>query len=423
MRASQARPARGGFGGRCTAAGSRLWLFRLLIVTIGPLLVLGVIEAALRGAGFGHPTSFFVPRELGGKAVLVENGGFGLRFFPPALARNPSPVMMEARKPPGVFRIFLFGESAAMGDPRPAFGVGRYLEALLRDRFPDLRFEVVCVAMTAINSHAILPIARECAGYQGDLWILYLGNNEFLGPFGGSTVFGARAPRGLWVRSYLALQRTRMGQWLVRWTRGWSGGQAGPANWGGMKMFMDHQVPPRDPCKERIYANFRDNLEDIIRAGRSAGVPLILSSMACNLKDCAPFASLHAPTLDRSSLGRWEEYYQAGVTNADHGDLGGAIRNLEAATKVSPDYAEVHFRLGECYLAATNLEAARRSFVQSRDLDSLPFRADSRINGIIIKRLAGFPERALPFWTPRRPWPHRTSNPSWAPNRSMSTSI
>ena len=50
-----------------------------------------------------------------------------------------------------------------MGDPEPAFGAGRYLEALLRERFPARKFEVVNVAITAINSHVIRAIARDCA--------------------------------------------------------------------------------------------------------------------------------------------------------------------------------------------------------------------------------------------------------------------
>jgi tetratricopeptide (TPR) repeat protein len=367
------------------------------MTTVWPLLVLALLEAVLRGAGFGHPTSFFVRKQLGGKAVLVENSWFGLRFFPPALARSPHPVVMEADKPAGLYRIFLFGESAAMGDPRPAFGVGRYLETLLRERFPALKVEVVCVAITAINSHAILPIARECAGCQGDLWVVYMGNNEFVGPFGGTTVFGAQAPPNAWVRSYLALQRTRLGQWLVALARKSSGGQTTPANWGGMKMFLDHQLPPGDPRKERVYANFRQNLADIIQAGRRAGVPIILASVGCNLKDCAPFGSLHAPTLNRSTLGEWEGLSQASLTNAEAGAMPESIRKLEEAARLSPNYAETYFRLGQSFLAVTNLDAARRSFCQARDLDTLPFRADSEINRLIAEAARRFSGQGVIF--------------------------
>jgi len=86
-------------------------------------------------------------------------------------------------------RTAVFGESAALGDPAPSYGAGRYLQAMLSEQFPDEKFEVVNVSITAINSHAILPIARECARQQGDFWIIYMGKNEMVGPFGAASVF------------------------------------------------------------------------------------------------------------------------------------------------------------------------------------------------------------------------------------------
>ena len=123
-----------------------------------------MLELGLRLFGCGYPTSFFLPTKIGGRAFQVTNDKFGFRFFPPALARTPLPLRMPVEKATNSYRIFLFGESAAQGDPDPSFGAGRYLEVLLRDRYPGIEFEVVCAAMTAINSHAVLPIARECAG-------------------------------------------------------------------------------------------------------------------------------------------------------------------------------------------------------------------------------------------------------------------
>ncbi|HXP59698.1 MAG TPA: hypothetical protein VN829_04355, partial [Dongiaceae bacterium] len=74
------------------------WLFRVLAAGL-VLLPLVLLELGLRAGGFGHPTSFFLPREIGGKAVLVENTWFGLSFFPPAQARSPSPLVMQTPKP------------------------------------------------------------------------------------------------------------------------------------------------------------------------------------------------------------------------------------------------------------------------------------------------------------------------------------
>src|SRR6266403_1299916 len=116
-----------------------------------PLVLLGALELSRRVAGFGYPTSFFLRTKINNEDFYVTNDRFGFRFFPPAIARTPFALRMAAHKPARTYRIFLFGESAAQGDPDPTFGVGRYLEALLRARFPEAHFEVVCAAMTAIN--------------------------------------------------------------------------------------------------------------------------------------------------------------------------------------------------------------------------------------------------------------------------------
>src|ERR1700733_1422910 len=131
-----------------------------------PLLMLAVLEAALRLASYGYATGLFEKVRLDGRDWLLNNEKFSLRFFPPELSRWPSPLMMEAAKPAGTCRIFIFCESAAQGDPEPSFGAGRYLEVLLRERYPGVNFEVVNTAITAINSHVIGPIARECAHDQ-----------------------------------------------------------------------------------------------------------------------------------------------------------------------------------------------------------------------------------------------------------------
>jgi tetratricopeptide (TPR) repeat protein len=363
------------------------WLFRLLAAGL-VLLPLVLLELGLRAGSFGHPASFFLPREIGGKAVLVENPWFGLSFFPPAQVRSPSPLVVQNPKPNGVCRIFLFGESAAMGDPRPAYGMGRCLEALLRARFPEQQFEVVCVGTTAINSHGLLPIARECARYEGDLWIIYTGHNEFVGPFGANTVFGPAAPPNWAVRLYLALQRTRTGQLLMALARRLNHSANSPTVWGGMRVFLDQQVSPADPRKERIYASFRRNMEDIMRVARRWRVPVVLCGVASNLKDCAPFASVHAPALEGPRQAEWERRFQTGLTNLERGDFTQALEQYRAAAQLSPLYAEGHFRLGQSLLEMTNADAAAESFRRARDSDSLLFRADTAINRI-IREVAG----------------------------------
>lgn len=202
-------------------------VFRIGLLLL-PFLLAGAMELGLRLAGWGYPTSFFLAIQQAGQRVLVENPQFGWRFFPSSLARAPLPLSLTAAKPAGVCRIFVFGESAAMGDPEPAYGFARQLEQLLQARHPEKKVEVVNVAMTAINSHVIREIARDCAPLGADAWVIYAGNNEVVGPFGAGTVFGAQAPR--------ALASTR--RWpsdargWANWPNGASGDRRHQSGWG-----------------------------------------------------------------------------------------------------------------------------------------------------------------------------------------------
>lgn len=356
------------------------WLFRLTALAM-PLVLVVMAEVVTRWRGIGHSTDFFIRRSVSGRTVWSENADFGLRFFPKELARVPSPLVMPEPKPPGTYRVFLFGESAALGDPEPAFGMGRYLRVLLEDRFPGSRFEVIPVAMTAINSHALLPIARECVHRDGDLWVVYMGNNEMVGPFGAGTVLGPQVPSLVWVRTSLALQRLHLVQGLMEWLKPKPSGSKA-TSWGGMKMFLDAQVPPFDPRKQAVYSAFQQNLADMLKAANGAGVPVVLCTIASNLKDCGPFASTHKPlSTAEEAATRADE--TAGREDYGAGRWSGALEHFQEAAKRDDQNAALAFEMGRCHLALTNRGAALEAFTRARDLDSLPFRADTTINEAI----------------------------------------
>lgn len=369
-------------------------MFRLVALAL-PLLLLAALELALRLGGYGYPTDFFKKATIAGQDYFVENDQFCLRFFPPSLARVASPVLMPAKKGPHTIRIFIFGESAALGDPQPNYGAGRCLETLLHARFPEEKFEVVNTAITAINSHVILPIARECSRHDGDVWIVYTGNNEMVGPFGAATVFGLKAPPLALVRLNLLLQETRVGQLLTAWVGKLRHGSVGPAEWQGMEMFRENKVSPNDPRKAIVYRNFNQNLEDILRAGRKSGATILLNTVAVNLKDCAPFGSLSATNLPPAQSATVEKLRQEAETDREKGDFSGAASRFEAAAKVFPQSADLQYRLGECLFQLTNAAAARQHFQLSVDADTLPFRADSRINDMIKTAGRKFASRNL----------------------------
>jgi tetratricopeptide (TPR) repeat protein len=365
----------------------RRWLLRGCALVLLPLVVLALAEGGLRLTGYGYRTGFFKPERIGLEDYLVNSETFPYRFFPPEVARFPGPIRMAAHKPPGTLRIFILGESAAMGDPEPAYGPARYLEALLRERFPGQNFEVVNVAFTAINSHVILPIARECARHEGDIWLVYMGHNEMVGPFGAATVFGAQAPSLGFVRLSLAVQKTRLGQLLVAMGRKLRSKSPNSGSWAGMQMFVGNRMPPGDKRKEVVYRSFEQNLEDIMHAGLGSGAKVILNTVAVNLKDCPPFASLASTNLTMADLVLFQRLYASGTLAQGKGQFTVAAGDFEQGANLNPQSPDLQFCWAECQLNQGNMAAAREHFQRACDYDALPFRADSRLNRL-IKRTA-----------------------------------
>ena len=360
----------------------RRWLTRLLVVILAPTLFLAIAEAGLRLFGYGYDTSYFIEGHEPG--TYLSNPSFGQRFFGKEISRHPIPTVLCSRKPENTYRIFVFGGSAAQGVPNFAFSFARILEAMLNDRCAPTRFEVINTGMTAINSHVVLPIAKDCAGFNGDFFVVYLGNNEVVGPYGAGTVFKGFNPSIATIRASIWLRSTRVGQLLADTIRAVGGKDpAREKTWRGMEMFLDNQVSADDPRLRSVYAHFRANLEGICGAARDAGAKVILSTVATNLKDCPPFASLHRAGLSPTEKARWQKLYEEGAVLERAGDYARAIDYYLAAAKIDAQFARVHFDLGRCYLAQKQFDRARQHFIRARDLDTLRFRADTRINQVI----------------------------------------
>jgi tetratricopeptide (TPR) repeat protein len=372
-------------------------LFRWVAALGLPLLFLILLEISLRLCGFGYPTSFFVPAQAGPPGTFAENPKFGWRFFPRRLARAPDPIRLSRSKPPGTCRIFVFGESAALGDPEQAYGFSRILLELLQARFPGTRFEVINVAMTAISSHVILRIAQDCVPFQGDIWIFYMGNNEVVGPFGAGSVFGAKVPPRFLIKTGLAIKRTRLGQLIDRWVQNVSAGSAETQHWEGMKMMLKEQVRATDPALQRVYDNFSHNLNDMLTIAEQAGIKSIVSSVSCNLKDCAPFASLNRMDLAANAKGEWQRLVDAGIGAQSRNEVDAALAKYRSAADIDKSSAALAFRTAQCYLAQGDGGNAREYYLRARDLDALRFRADTAINGIIRAVCARHADAAVRF--------------------------
>lgn len=351
----------------------------LILGLVVPAALLGLLEGSLRVLGYGYSTSFFIKNG----DFLESNARFGWRFFPRELNRSIGAIWMRQKKPSGVYRIFVLGGSAAQGVPEAAFGFSRVLEVMLGDQFPGVRFEIINTAMTAVNSHVVLQIARDCAEFDPDLFVVYMGNNEVVGPFGAGTILTGFSPNLSAIRASLWVKSTRIGQLVGSIAGALGGGGERPAEWRGMEMFMDSQVDPDAPRLATMYDHFRRNLQDICAAGRDGGAKVMLSTVGVNLRHCAPFASAHRAGMSPEQLAQWEAVYRQGVDRDQAGQHAQAVDHYLAAEKIDDRYADLHFRLARCYVAMGRPDEAERHFAQARQLDALRFRADESINNII----------------------------------------
>jgi hypothetical protein len=93
-----------------------------------PAVFLAAVELILILVGFGFPTAFFIPGKDPG--TLTPNNWF-VWFYHRTPPGSPHPCIVKIDKPADTVRVFVLGESAAMGTPDPAFGVSRILETML----------------------------------------------------------------------------------------------------------------------------------------------------------------------------------------------------------------------------------------------------------------------------------------------------
>jgi len=361
-------------------APAKIWFFRAFTALVIPALFFLALEGGLRLAGSGRPTGFFIPDDKPG--YLRTNPTYVSLFLPGSFDLRQLNYRIAEKKPAGTVRVVVLGESAVQGIPVPAFGFVPQLRTLLRARYPDKTIEVINTGVVAINSHVVYQIAREVARYDPDLFVVYLGNNEVVGPYGpGCTYLSDMKP--LWViRLSVWVRSTRTGQLVAATMEKLASLKKPPQEWGGMAMFVNNAVRGDDPRLEAVCRNFEANLRDIIRVATSAGAKTLVCTVVSNLKDCPPFLSVHRPDLSEADRAAWQRAYDQGKLAWKLDENEAARGHLEEAQRIDPQYADTPFMLGSLELRAGRIAEARKRFLEAQRWDALRFRPDPRLNAI-----------------------------------------
>jgi tetratricopeptide (TPR) repeat protein len=162
-----------------------------------------------------------------------------------------------------------------------------------------------------------------------------------------------------------------------------------------MSMFLEQQLAMDDPRRQVVHDHFSRNLDDILGVAENAGCPVVLSTVASNLRDCAPFASLHRKAMPPDRKAEFDVLFPVAITNESAGNIETAMAKYRRAMALDDSFAEVDFRLGQCLLRQNNIAEASKAFSKARNNDALPFRADSMINELIRQAAARHQDRKV----------------------------
>jgi len=355
-------------------------LFRSLLVVGGPLAALLALEGALRIAGFGRPTGLFISDDVPG--YYRTNPNFAAPFFPPRFDITPPNFRIARHKEPGHLRIFVLGESAARGTPEPGFGIASQMGVQLRAAYPGRQFEVYNLGIVAINSHVIYQIARQVGDLEPDLLVVYMGNNEVVGPYGPGSANLSLIPPLWMIRASVWIGGTRTGQLLQRLFGRFVQPAARTLDWHGMSTFQDRTVRGDDPRLAAVYRNYEANLRGIVGVASKAGIKTVLATVVANLRDCPPFSSLHRQGMTESELSAWKSAYAKGKELWELDQSDAAIRAIGGVLDIDPQYAEAHYIMGLLLERKGDTQAARMQYLEALHWDALRFRPDTPINAI-----------------------------------------
>ncbi|MFM1920307.1 MAG: hypothetical protein RLZZ303_1941 [Candidatus Hydrogenedentota bacterium] len=321
----------------------RLFLAALLYAAL-PLLLLTVLELGLRAAGVGSSTAWLLRRECDSAGVFTPNRAFYQQFsripIRDFLNWDELDFVLPAEKDSDTIRIFAFGESALFGE-RSAV---RMLEVMLADRFPERDFEVYNASCPGMNSHVLRRTAAEAAAFSPDCFVIYMGNNEAIGPYGASTAMPSLGP--LWsppvVQALIALNDLRLVQWATaRGNRPWASPtpEQLAASVPGM---VDH---------DRVNDLFQLNLTAMLETANDSGAASVVCTLSHNRSFGAPGLTPDSPA--------GTPLNQIAMSTAK--SMGAELANVDqalhdAAPGGTPDYEfftdNIHFRFEGNYVVA-----------------------------------------------------------------------
>jgi len=332
--------------------GAKLAVFKLLAIAI-PVLLLVILEVGLRAFNYGHNTSVFVPYPADDRFLQV-NYYAAEKFFSDTInATHGSSEIFAVNKSAETVRIFVLGESTTIGYPYFHNGsFHRWLQFRLMKQYPGKNFEVVNLAMTALNSYAVRDFGKQLIRYEPDAVLIYTGHNEYYGAEGvGSTSFtGSNLVLN---RLIIALREFKTVQLLNHIVGFFKSSRKNIDTRENLmkRMAANQQIQINSKTYQAGINQFTANMDDLCAELNKNHIPVFFCTVVSNQKDLPPFIS-------------------SGTGSSS---------------------AAFHYKRGQLEYQRGEFETAKQEFIQAKELDELRFRAPEAINTAITTICKKYP--------------------------------
>lgn len=362
-------------------------LFHLTLFLI-PVGFFCILELILRITGYESELNFISRIERNGKEYYTINQLVGKRYFGKdrLYYRKGSHDYFEVNKSPNTIRVFCFGESSMAGFPYEYNAIpSEFLKERLSASLPGKNIEVINTAIAATNSFTVDEFADMLVKYKPDLFIVYMGQNEFYGVYGvGSTV---SAGKYRWmIKTYLWFEQFKTFLLLknaINFVEELFKSDDSQEN----KILMEEMASKSINYNSddfRIAVNtFRDNYKEVISTALDHKIPVLISTLVTNENDLQPFVSFHSENLNASLQAESKKLFETGLNEQQQGDFESAAENFKKSLAIDSMPAVIHYRLGKCYEKLNLLSEAGKQYSMAIDLDGLRFRAPSVFDNII----------------------------------------
>ncbi len=296
-------------------------------------------------------------------------------------------------KGPETYRIFCLGESTTYGHPyADSTSNCGWLREFLRAADKTRTWEVINAGGISYASYRLAMLTEELIQYQPDLFIVYVGHNEFLE----KRTYASMAALPPIVRNAgTMLSRTRTYSVLRQLVHGTHSSAKSTESSSDdlhpeVAPILDHSFGLElytrdDKFQKHVVDHYRFNLNRIVELARSVGAKVLFVTPASSLRDCAPFKSEHDAELSEAQKDRCMSIYDRACQHLAANRFEEALALADELEAVDGRYAHFHYLRAKVLDGLKRYGEAKAEYLRAIDEDICPLRAVTAIRDTVAE--------------------------------------